>query len=83
MKRFKYKKGSKMKMRNTILVIIALLLITSLLITGCKKTAAPETPSKEGAEETDKDMSELESLDKDLNTDDLEGIEKDLEGIDW
>lgn len=73
-----------MKMRNTIFVTIALLLITSLVITGCtKKTAAPETPSEEGAEETDKDMSELENLDKDLNTDDLEGIEKDLEGIDW
>lgn len=79
----KNKKGSKMKMRNITFVTIALLLLMSLVMTGCKKTAAPETPSQEGAEETDKDMSELESLDKDLSSDELEGIEKDLEGIDW
>jgi ABC-type oligopeptide transport system substrate-binding subunit len=72
-----------MKMKNTIFTIIALLLITSLVMTGCKKTEVPETPSQEGAEETDKDMSELDNLDKDLNSDELEGIEKDLEGIDW
>ncbi|MDP2908054.1 MAG: hypothetical protein Q8O03_09060 [Nanoarchaeota archaeon] len=72
-------------MRNIIFATIALLLITSLLITGCaKKTAAPETPSQKGVEETaTDDMSELDNLDKDLNTDELEGIEKDLEGIDW
>ena len=33
--------------------------------------------------ETDKDMSELDSLDKDLDSSELEGVEKDLEGIDW
>lgn len=73
-----------MKMRKTIFMTIALLLVMSLVITGCtKKTAAPETPSQEGAEETDKDMSELDSLDKDLDMSELEGVEKDLEGIDW
>ncbi len=73
-----------MKMRNTIFTIIALLLIASLVITGCaKKTEAPETPSEEGAEETTDDLSELENLDKDLSMSELEGIEKDLEGIDW
>ncbi len=72
-----------MKMRNTIFVIIALLLITSLVITGCKKTAVPETPSKEGVEETDKDLSELENVDKDLDANELEGIDKELEELNW
>lgn len=86
--RLKYKKGPKgmMKMKNTLFTIIALFLIASLVITGCaKKTMGPEAPSKEGAEgtEADKDLSELETLDKDLDMSELEGIEKDLEGLDW
>lgn len=76
-------------MKNTIFAIIALLLISSLVITGCgKKTEVPEIPqelpSEEGAEETTTDdLSELENLDKDLDMGELEGVEKDLEGLDW
>lgn len=73
-------------MNKTIFVVVALFLIASLVITGCaKKAAEPEkTPAKETTEtETEQDLSELESLDKDLDIGELEGIEKDLEGIDW
>lgn len=86
--RLKYKKSPKgmVKMKNALFTITALLLIASLVMTGCaKKTAGPEAPSKGGAEgtEADKDLSELETIDKDLDMSELEGIEKDLEGLDW
>jgi len=72
------------KMNKTIFVVVALFLIASLVLCGCKKAEEPEIPS-EGAEETevDGDISELEDLDEDLDMGDLEDIEKELEGIDW
>lgn len=71
-------------MKRTIFVTLALLLIASLILCGCEKAEEPAAPS-EGAEETevDKDLSELEGLDEDLAMEDLENIEKDLEGLDW
>lgn len=75
-------------MKRTIYVTLALLLIASLVLCGCKKAEEPAAPS-EGAEETEvdqdlsEDLSELEGLDEDLAMDDLEDIEKDLEGLDW
>lgn len=75
-----------MKMNKTIFIITALLVITSLLTTGCAKKSAPETPQQPSQEETERaseDLSELDNLDKELDMGELENIEKDLEGIDW
>ena len=71
---------------KTLYAITALLLIASLMIAGCAKKAEEpvKAPAKETTEtETEQDLSELESLDKDLEMGELEGIEKDLEGVDW
>ena len=69
------------KMKKTMFVVVALFLIASLMFCGCKKAEEPATPSEET--EVDEDLSELADLDEDLNLDDLEDIEKELEGLDW
>lgn len=71
-------------MKKVIFVTLALFLIASLVLCGCKKVEEPAAPSEEAEEtEVDQDLSELEGLDEDLDMGDLEDIEKDLEGLDW
>lgn len=70
-----------MKM-NKAFAVLALLLIASLLLQGCAKEKAPEEPTEETAG-VDEDFSELDDLEEELSMDELEGLDKELEELNW
>jgi len=75
--------------------IVLIALVLSLFLMGCQKaeepaeevTTTPETT--ETPEETtpeisiESEITEIDSLDEDINLDDLEGIESELDEINW
>ena len=58
--------------------LILITLILSLFLTGCQ-------PVEETTEDisVNSEITEIDSLDEDLNTDDLDSIEDDLDEINW
>ncbi|MBM3199899.1 hypothetical protein FJZ53_03090 [Candidatus Woesearchaeota archaeon] len=82
-----------MSMKKIVVVTIALLLIASVILSGCgkkqtqptnKETVTPTAPSQGESTETDKDMSDLEGLDEELDSSELDSVDKELESInDW
>lgn len=74
-------------MKEKIFAILALLLITSMLFQGCaKKAAPPEKETEEVSEEpteVDEDFSDIDNLEEDLSMEELEGLDKELEEINW
>lgn len=71
--------------------IILAALILSLVLMGCQKTPVQsektesETPTTPTTEESslDIDVSEIDSLDEDLNLGELENLEAELDEINW
>ncbi|MFH1332101.1 MAG: hypothetical protein ABIH63_02335 [archaeon] len=67
--------------------IIALMLIAlvAFTIAGCTKTETPSgtTPTAKENTELDSDIKNLDNIDSELNTSDLDNLEKDLENINW
>jgi len=71
-----------------ILTLFLVLATVSLLLTGCAQKPAVTPPAEEPAAieteaEIDTGATEMEQLEEDLDTSDLEGIEDDLASIDW
>lgn len=77
-------------------ILFAVLLVVILLYTaGCasktaKKITEPKTTpaekattATEGKADIDTKVSEVDALNKEINTDELEGIDKELEGVAW
>jgi len=64
------------------LLLIALVAFT---LAGCTKTEIPSetTPTAEENTELDTDIENLDNIDSELNTSDLDNLEKDLENINW
>lgn len=69
-----------MKM-NKAFAVLALLLIATLLLQGCAKKEAPGGP--EETSEVDEDFSDMDDLEEELSMDELEGLDKELEELDW
>lgn len=70
-------------MKEKIFAILALLLITSMLFQGCAKKAAPPEKETEEPTEVDEDFSDIDNLEEDLSMEELEGLDKELEEINW
>ena len=69
-------------------IIAILLIITMLALAGCKKPTVAPTVEVEAeptgvAAEVSEDISDVGTLDEDLDVSDLDDLEKELEGLDW
>jgi len=67
-------------------MIIGLILLVISLIGCAKKETPPEekpAATEKAASEVGSDISDVGTLDKDLDTSDLENIDKELEDINW
>ncbi len=65
--------------------IITILLIALVVFTiaGCKKTETTPTPAAKENTELDQDIKNLDNINEELNTSDLDDLEKDLKNINW
>jgi PBP1b-binding outer membrane lipoprotein LpoB len=63
--------------------IILVILILGLVLTGCQKQVVEPAPEKVDTGAIDDDLSDIDTLDEDLGIDDLNGLEEDLDAIDW
>lgn len=71
-----------------ILTGIFILIVIGLFLIGCAKEAAVEEPTitpepKTTESDIDTGVEEIEGLEEDLDTADLENLEEDLAEIDW
>ncbi len=69
-----------------LLVILSVVLVMSVLIAGCGPRKAATAPAPTGVQDVDQvssDISDIESVDSDLDLGDLENLDKDLENLDW
>lgn len=62
------------------LIAIMLIIVLIFSISGCIPAEKPEEKSGETGDSMG--VSDIENMEKELNTDELEGLEKDLD-IDW
>ncbi len=70
-------------MKKTITLVMLLLVV--LTITGCQKTetrTSPETIPKESTE-LDKDIQNIDTINEELNSSDLDNLEQDLQNVNW
>ncbi|MBS3097242.1 hypothetical protein J4209_00435 [Candidatus Woesearchaeota archaeon] len=68
------------------IIIIGLILLVISLAGCAKKEAPPEekpTATEEAVTNVGSDISSVDALDKDLDTSDLDDIDKELEEINW
>jgi uncharacterized lipoprotein YajG len=82
-------------MKNKIMIILTLTIITMFFIAGCTKTktqpTTPTTPTQPTPEDTgdetvnglSTDISSIEIIDDDLDTQDLDNLSQDLNDLDW
>ncbi len=64
--------------------IILVTLILSLFVAGCQKAEEPITPTETGPDTSmGSDVSEVDSIDKDLNSGELDKLESELDEINW
>ncbi len=79
-------------MKNKIMIILTLTIITMFFVAGCTKTKIqPTTPTQPTPEDTgdetvnglSTDISSIEIIDDDLDTQDLDNLSQDLNDLDW
>lgn len=71
-------------MIRKITTILVILLIFSLFLTGCmKKVTEEQGTTEELGDDVSGDLSDLDALEEDLDTSDLEQFEQELEDFDW
>ncbi len=69
--------------------MVLTIVVLGLLLTGCQKAELPPPPGPAPGPvpdtdiTIDKEIQEVNTIDDELNMDDLEGIEKDLDSVDW
>jgi len=63
--------------------IILAAIILSLVLVGCQKAPVEREETTPAETNMDKDMSEVDALDEDLNLDELENVEAELDEINW
>lgn len=70
------------KMKKVLaIVFIALIVLT---VSGCKKTETTTKPAVTGeSTELDQDLKNLDSVDQEINTSDLDNLDEDLEKVNW
>jgi len=65
------------------ILVITMVVLVVLTISGCKKTETKPGIVVAGETELDKDINDLDSANQDLNTSDLDNLDKDLEKVNW
>ena len=79
-------------MKNKIITILTLTILAIFFIAGCTKTGIEPTPEEqpisgetgdEAVSEISDDISDIDVMDDDLDTGDLDNLEQDLANIDW
>ncbi len=65
-----------------IITFVLITLVMVLFLTSCSKKTAEEK-NTELSEEVSDNLSDLDSLENDLNSSDLEQFEHELENFDW
>jgi len=79
-------------MTNKITIIFSLIILTIFFISGCTKTAVEPTPEGQPApgetgddtiDEISSDISDIDVMDDDLDTNDLDNLAQDLNDLDW
>ena len=79
-------------MENKITVILTLTILIMFFIAGCAKTEIePTTPAQPTPEETGdeavseitEDISDIDIMDDNLDTQDLDNLAQDLDNLDW
>ncbi|MEM4244881.1 MAG: hypothetical protein QW404_02760 [Candidatus Nanoarchaeia archaeon] len=70
-------------MKKAIAIILLALMV--LTLSGCTKEATKPTttPTTPESTELDKDIENIETVSEEINTSDLEGLEQDLENVNW
>jgi len=69
---------------NKIIAIVLLALVV-LTLSGCTKeiTQPTTTPTTSESTELDNDIENIDTVSEDINTSDLEGLDQDLEDVNW
>ena len=79
-------------MKNQITIILTLTILAMFFIAGCAKTEiepttpaqpAPEEKGDEAINEISDDISDIDIMDDDLDTGDLDNLAQDLNNLDW
>lgn len=74
--------------KTSIIFSLIVILAAALLFTGCKKSEIRPLPSEQKQAGTDvsditADISEVDSLNKELNDSELNNLDSDLQAINW
>jgi len=73
-------------MKRFTIAILSLTILIIFFVAGCTKTAvepAPEEKGDEAVNEISTDISDIDVIDDDLDTNDLDALAQDLNDLDW